>query len=285
MNVVDQITLERFDTDEWGYPDIPESEFPLTETIEVLRQTSEGYATVPFELIGETGNTRRLSLVDPQPGAYVVSWQGETCGSDPAPNGSGIAISEFDLGEMLPVPESLGTLAAGDSTVVEKEVNAEGGGGECVPPKTDAIVAQTSVDLTLEADVVPWAEVIRLEVYVDGEYDTALHFLEASDIAAGGPIPFSIETVCSSEEPAAKYRSWGEGTHQVTVRATLADGTELETAAESVTLSCEGADDLEGGCTVAAPGKGSGKDAPWALVAAAALVAGLRRRRTSPKSA
>ncbi len=201
--------------------------------------------------------------------------------------------SFFEAGDEAPLPESLGELVATDIGV--GPISVATASGSCA----ESIEADR-VEIALEpsAGAAPWLELLHFETLVDGDV-----WQPSSDITVLSPPGASwmgrgrdlVHAACASDLGQGTSPGADEGSHEVTMRATL-PGTDiaLETAAVTVDLRCgaggddggdtddgldDGVDsaDDDGGCS--SVGGGSGHAWLLAVLASAAFLSRARRRR------
>lgn len=198
----------------------------------------------------------------------------------------------FEAGGEAPLPESLGELVATDIGV--GSISVATASGSCA----ESIEAdRVEIELEPSADAASWLELLHFETLVDGDV-----WQPSSDITVLSPPGASwmgrgrdlVHAACESDLGQGTDPGADEGSHQVTMRATL-PGTDiaLETAAVTVDLRCAAGDDDgddgpddgadsadDGGCSSSG---GSGHAGLLAVLASAAFLSRRRliaRRRT-----
>jgi len=168
--------------------------------------------------------------------------------------------SEYTVTEVHPLPTALGTLAAVTS-VDELEVFTTA--GTCTE-QVEAAYADLTVVLSKEAQ--PFADGLSFAVVIDGQ--ARPH--PSTKLADRAGLTFRVFAVC--EPNIHVFPDLSLGKHQVRMRASLPDGTAVETPDMALTLDCAPAAD---GCSLRSAGTQGAL--PWS--AAALLWGALRRRR------
>lgn len=208
-------------------------------------------------------------------------------------DGRSPATTTFSVGAPAPAPTSLGALVARGATVGDLAV---AGGSRCVETIR---AAQVEIELGPSADAAPWEALFRYETFVDGvRFAAPPDAIDPPHRGASwkGRRKDLVFSECDPKDPAFR-RGVAEGAHRITMRATLPNGTAVETPAIDVVLSCAVAPDagVSGGPAPAPPPAPSAEATPAATgcavvpssspaiygvpALAVGLVAFLRRRR------
>lgn len=175
--------------------------FPVP-TLQLFRATGSGFEAAAFSL--ETGaglvpNARTLRLVDPQPGSYYLAWDGDTCIAQASPAGGGKEVGRFTLTASVPVPGTMGALAA-TAPVTRGRDFQEGVGGDCRPIMVHVDEAEAVLTLTPSAEILPWADAITTGLEVDGKM--AMGLSKPDPIAlAEGRLSYRVARICATDTP------------------------------------------------------------------------------------
>jgi hypothetical protein len=182
----------------------------------------------------------------------------------------------FEVGPETPVPASLGDLSATSAEVMDMDLATQS--GSCFAA---AKVAQMTIELVPASAAAPWVDALHFETTVDGRpwhYYTSINVGSPPGTSPDGRARDRVFAVCESKDPLVG-KGLAEGTHVVTMRATLPGTTQLISSSSlEVKLSCAetGAEQDMGGCSA------GGSNAAAGL--GIALMALVRRRSRSTGS-
>jgi hypothetical protein len=191
----------------------------------------------------------------------------------------------FDVGPEAPLPSSLGDLSGTPPEVVDKDLATPS--GSC---SAEARIAQTEIALVPASAAAPWIDVLHFETMVDGRpwhYFGTILGTPPPGTSPDGRARDRVFVVCASKDPYVG-NGLAEGTHVVTMRATLPGTTQvISSSSLEVKLSCtetppDEDTDMEeigekGGCST-----GGSNAAAGVGVALMALIR--RRSRTSERA-
>jgi hypothetical protein len=142
----------------------------------------------------------------------------------------------FEVGSEVPLPSSLGDVSATAAEVVDKDLATAS--GSCF---ATAKVAQTEIELVPVSAAAPWIDVLHFETTVDGRpwhYYSSINVAPAPGTSPDGRARDRVFVVCASNDPWVG-NGLKEGTHVVTMRATLPGTTQvISSSSVEVKLSC-----------------------------------------------
>jgi hypothetical protein len=188
----------------------------------------------------------------------------------------------FEVGPETPVPSSLGDLSGTPPEVVDKDLATRS--GSC---SAEARIAQTEIALVPASAAAPWIDVLHFETMVDGRpwhYSGTILGTPPPGTSPDGRARDRVFVVCASNDPWVG-NGLAEGTHVVTMRATLPGTTQvISSSSLEVKLSCTDTppdDDTEDMAGMGAKGGCSTGGSNAAAGVVIALMALVRRRSRS----
>lgn len=184
----------------------------------------------------------------------------------------------FTVGPAAPLPTDLGTLSVISAGIEQMSLAVHD--GSC---SSNAVVAQTSIQVEPSAAAAPWMDALHFQTFVDGKpwsYESIITQPPPPGASEMGRARDRVYEICSSDNALLTPTGSGltPGKHIVTVRATLPGSSQVATSSPlEVKLDCNGVSEpgtttSPAGCSTTGPGA-----APWLALALLAL----RRRRSA----
>jgi MYXO-CTERM domain-containing protein len=190
----------------------------------------------------------RYALVAPvATGTVLLVDYDSACLSDPL-------VGEIRVTEPAPLPTELGTL---EITTTFGPLQLWNSGGGCT---ASTHTHHADVSIALAAEALPFADVLRYRLLVDGMRFTSDEWLSdgwpVREIG-GGPLGRGIErvyAVCDTSNPDAIGEGVTPGQHMVQLEALLPDGSSIHSDEVAIDLSClPCADASDGSCPSGLP--------------------------------